>query len=87
MVWASDSEDDPMSIHGTRTQIVLTFSWTTDRLYEFPNKGSDGGQFEDIEVTEIILGVGESYDVKIILPDINEANAYDPIIVRLVTDR
>ena len=72
---------------GSRTQNVHTFSWTADGLYEFRNKGSDGGQFEDIEVTEIILGVGESYDVKIILPDITDANAYDPIIVRLVMDR
>ena len=31
------------------------------------------------------MGVGESYDVKIILPDISEDTAYDPIIVRLVT--
>ena len=51
--------------------------------FEFWNKGSDGGQFEDIEVTEIILGVGESYDVLINLPDINNGKAYDPIIVRL----
>ena len=50
---------------------------------EFWNKGSDGGQFEDIEVTEIILGVGESYDVLINLPDINNEKAYEPIIVRL----
>ena len=51
---------------------------------EFWNKGSDGGQFEDIEVTEIILGVGESYDVLINLPDINNEKAYEPIIVRLI---
>ena len=31
------------------------------------------------------MGVGESYDVNIILPDINDETAYDPIIVRLVT--
>ena len=75
-----------LSPNRARTQIVRTFWWTKGELYEFWNKGSDGGQFEDIEVTEIILGVGESYDVKIILPDITDAKAYDPIIVRLVKD-
>ena len=74
-----------MSKQSPSTQTVHSSTRTADGLCEFRNKGSDGGQFEDIEVTEIILGVGESYDVKIILPDISEDTAYDPIIVRLVT--
>ena len=74
-----------MSKQSPSTQTVHSSTRTADGLCEFWNKGSDGGQFEDIEVTEIILGVGESYDVKIILPDISEDTAYDPIIVRLVT--
>ena len=78
---------------GTRTQTVQPSTLTVDgnlawtksvRACEFWNKGSDGGQFEDIEVTEIILGVGESYDVLINLPDINNEKAYEPIIVRLI---
>ena len=47
-------------------------------VFWFLIQGSDGGQFEDIEVTEIILGVGESYDVVINLP----RGTFDPIIVR-----
>ena len=74
-----------MSKQGPSTQTVHSSTRSADGLSEFWNKGSDGGQFEDIEVTEIILGVGESYDVNIILPNINDDTAYDPIIVRLVT--
>ena len=74
-----------MSKQSSPTQTVHSSTRTADELCKFWNKGSDGGQFEDIEVTEIILGVGESYDVNIMLPDINDATAYDPIIVRLVT--
>ena len=81
------SEDGPMSKQGSRTQIVRMFWWTTHGLYEFWNKGSDGGQFEDIEVTEIILGVGESYDVKIILPDITDAKAVSYTHLTLPTNR
>ena len=45
-------------------------------------RGSDGGMFEDIEVTEIIFGVGESYDVSVNLPDMDSKDPYQNIIIR-----
>ena len=54
------------------------FLFRLKSFFWFLIQGSDGGQFEDIEVTEIILGVGESYDVVINLP----RGTFDPIIVR-----